>query len=278
MSRINIQRALAVLAFATISALQLANASDYADITCRQSGMCSMGGTKHFHGEIASSKGFKEALDSVSFKREIIIVVTFGTMYLEFVFQLRAQLRRLGMDHFLVLSYNEHRCQQVNDGAREQKQETGCQQVKDVARGQKQVSCAWDDSPQLGDAWKGGTLLWHLRWRFLARAARIQYNVLSLDRPINPTLFKNCAKEDWTATGPDGKTYSRMRVGRDDGGLAEKKQKQKQKQKRRQKAEPEAEEKKREAKQKQKQKKQKQKKQKPEAGRESRSRSRSQEA
>eukprot|EP00798_Chlamydomonas_sp_ICE-L_P001116 gene1116-3949_t len=182
MARIKIQRALAALAFAALFVLQLTDASDDADITCRQSGMCSMGRTKYDYGEIASSSGFKKALKSSSFKREIIIVSTYGTKHLEFIFQLHAQLRRLGMDHFLAISYNEQ----------------GCQQVKDVGRVEKKVSCAWDDSPQLEKAWSGGTLLWHLRWRFLARASRIQYNVLSLDR-----------QKEWTTTGPDGKTYSR---------------------------------------------------------------------
>ena len=51
-----------------------------------------------------------------------------------------------------------------------------------MGRGVHNISCAWDDSPMHKRSWGTGTHLWHLRWRFLARAARTGYNVLSLDR------------------------------------------------------------------------------------------------
>ena len=61
-------------------------------------------------------------------------------------------------------------------------QEAGCSDMKKVAQGKIEMSCAWDTSPQHKRSWGGGPLLWHLRWRFLARAARLGYNVLSMDR------------------------------------------------------------------------------------------------
>eukprot|EP00798_Chlamydomonas_sp_ICE-L_P007617 gene7617-772_t len=139
----------------------LVSAKDESDITCNQSGMCSLGKTEYFYGSIQTNEGFKDALKKVSYKNEVILVTTYGSYFLEFVFQLHNQFRRLGMSHFLALSMKEE----------------GCQEVVQVGRADKKISCAWDDSPQHSNSWEGGPLLSHLRWRFLARAARIGYNV-----------------------------------------------------------------------------------------------------
>eukprot|EP00798_Chlamydomonas_sp_ICE-L_P032692 gene32692-17147_t len=53
-------------------------ATDESDITCTQSGMCSVGKNQYFYGEIETSAGFKSALESVSYKREVIVVSTAG--------------------------------------------------------------------------------------------------------------------------------------------------------------------------------------------------------
>ena len=50
--------------------------------------------------------GFKAMMEAVSYKRELILVTTAGARYLEFVFQLHGQFRRLGIAHFLAMSYN----------------------------------------------------------------------------------------------------------------------------------------------------------------------------
>ena len=47
---------------------------------------------------------FHAAMDAVSYKREVILVTTAGAHYLEFVFQLHHQFRRLGIGHFLLMS------------------------------------------------------------------------------------------------------------------------------------------------------------------------------
>ena len=52
----------------------------------------------------SAGNGFKAALEAVSYKRELILVTTYGSHYLEFVFQLRSQFKRLGLDHFMALS------------------------------------------------------------------------------------------------------------------------------------------------------------------------------
>eukprot|EP00798_Chlamydomonas_sp_ICE-L_P017552 gene17552-23876_t len=72
----------------------VANAVDD-DITCHQSGMCSVGKVKHFYGTVATSEGFLTAMESVSYKREVVLVTTFGSYYLEFVFQLHSQFKKL---------------------------------------------------------------------------------------------------------------------------------------------------------------------------------------
>ena len=61
-------------------------------------------------------------------------------------------------------------------------QERGCEEIKNVSRGAHDMSCGWDDSPMHARSWGGGPRLWHLRWRFMARSARLGYNILSLDR------------------------------------------------------------------------------------------------
>ena len=61
--------------------------------------------------------------------------------------------------------------------------ESGCSALLKISRGSKVAPCGWDDSPMHPRAWGGlGPLLRHLRLRFMARAARLGYNILALDR------------------------------------------------------------------------------------------------
>ena len=52
----------------------------------------------------APGADYRAALEAVSYKRELILVTTRGSLHLEFFFQLHAQLMRLGLAHFLALS------------------------------------------------------------------------------------------------------------------------------------------------------------------------------
>ena len=62
-------------------------------------------------------------------------------------------------------------------------QKPGCSDVQRVSVwAGTNVSCGWDDTPNHPRGFDQGTQLWHLRWRFIARACRIGYNILSLDR------------------------------------------------------------------------------------------------
>eukprot|EP00798_Chlamydomonas_sp_ICE-L_P013908 gene13908-19835_t len=65
------------------------------------------GKSKYYYGTVRTSEGFKEALESVSYKKELILVTTAGSQYLEFLYQLHNQFKRLGMSHFLSLSMKE---------------------------------------------------------------------------------------------------------------------------------------------------------------------------
>eukprot|EP00798_Chlamydomonas_sp_ICE-L_P004843 gene4843-34599_t len=123
----------------------------------------SIGKTKQFKGDIASSGGFKSALESVSYKKEIIVVTIAGQYHLEMLLQLRADFEELGFAHFLILTRMPDQCDMVLS-------------IKEDA------SCAWDSSAMHQQGFSGSTLLWHLRWRFIARASRLGYNVMSLDR------------------------------------------------------------------------------------------------
>eukprot|EP00798_Chlamydomonas_sp_ICE-L_P005226 gene5226-18456_t len=169
-------------------------------LQCEESGMCSLGKVKRYEGEVTSgkgmkymfdtvsykkelvlitiygvlyveflfqlySKGMKDMFDTVSYKKELIVVTTYGVLYVEFVFQLYSQVRRLGMNHMLALTMNS----------------TGCEQLATADRGYLNMSCGWDDSPQHERSWGGGPRLWHLRWKFMARSARMGYNILALD-------------------------------------------------------------------------------------------------
>eukprot|EP00798_Chlamydomonas_sp_ICE-L_P007560 gene7560-712_t len=159
-------------------------------MSCEQSGMCSLGVSKLFYGNIRSSngfkealeavrckkeivlvatagEGFKEALEAVSYKKEIILVTTAGAYFVEFIFQLQSQWTRLGMDHMLILTMEETTCKLLTTMSKELTLPN--------------ISCAWDDAPMHKRAWSTGPHLWHLRWRFLARAIRLGYNVLSMD-------------------------------------------------------------------------------------------------
>eukprot|EP00798_Chlamydomonas_sp_ICE-L_P013116 gene13116-3653_t len=126
---------------------------------------CSIGKVGHFYGSVQESEGMMKSLQTVSYEKELILVTTYGSRYLEFFFQLHRQLHKLGFAHFMALTM----------------QEEGCTHVKRVGMGIIDISCGWDESPMHKNSWSGGPLLWHLRWKFLGRASRVGYNVLSMD-------------------------------------------------------------------------------------------------
>eukprot|EP00798_Chlamydomonas_sp_ICE-L_P027972 gene27972-8854_t len=126
---------------ASLLVLALAVTATDDDITCNQSGMCSVGKVKYYYGPVKESKDLKSALEATTYKKELIL-------------------------------------------------EKGCQELTQVGSSAgRQVSCGWDDTKQHKVGWTmPGKLLWHLRWRLMARASRVGYNILSLDRWMDDDL------------------------------------------------------------------------------------------
>ena len=53
----------------------------------------------------------------MSYKRELILVTTAGAEYIEFIFQLHSQFKRLGIAHFLALSMAVCSASHASNGA-----------------------------------------------------------------------------------------------------------------------------------------------------------------
>eukprot|EP00798_Chlamydomonas_sp_ICE-L_P004759 gene4759-34509_t len=138
-------------------------------IACERSGMCSLGQVSPWSGDIYTGEKFREALLARSYKKELIIMVTSSNQML-MVTQALMNLRRLGLEHVLLLSTNKKECQAVNH------------RLSDYG-------CAYDRfqlpmvGPDIGGS-VGACPMWHTRWRTLARAVRMGYNVLCSDTDV----------------------------------------------------------------------------------------------
>eukprot|EP00798_Chlamydomonas_sp_ICE-L_P022985 gene22985-30173_t len=140
-----------------------------AALACEAGGYCSLGKVGLFRGEIADSKGFKSMLSTVAYKKEIMLTTTISIgneLHIEELVHLNVQLEKLGFGHLLVLTKAEKSCQEL-----------------ELHR--PNTSCAWDTSPIHEKGFEWVTHLWHLRWRFFARAIRLEYNVMSFDNDFS---------------------------------------------------------------------------------------------
>eukprot|EP00798_Chlamydomonas_sp_ICE-L_P031517 gene31517-6697_t len=133
-------------------------------LSCEESGYCSLGQTKQFVGDISQPGNLRKLLESTAFKQEIILIQMSGSkLYIEMMFQLRFDFKELGMDHIVVLASQEDVC-------------------KAFLTFEEDMSCVWDASLMHKGGFVGFERAIHGRIRFLARASRMGYNVMSFDR------------------------------------------------------------------------------------------------
>eukprot|EP00798_Chlamydomonas_sp_ICE-L_P031469 gene31469-6657_t len=132
-------------------------------LACEESGYCSLGKTKQFVGDISQLGNLRKLLESTAFKQEIILIQMSGSkLYIEMMLQLRFDFKELGMDHIVVLASEEDVC-------------------KAFLTFEKDMSCVWDNSLMHKHTFVDFEKAIHGRIRFLARASRMGYNVMSFD-------------------------------------------------------------------------------------------------
>eukprot|EP00798_Chlamydomonas_sp_ICE-L_P009532 gene9532-12472_t len=85
------------------------------DLTCKASGMCSLGVSKFWKGDITTGQGLRNALEAVSFKKEIIVSCIANHFYIELMLHLYQDLLDLGMNHFMMLTTEETVCGHIWD-------------------------------------------------------------------------------------------------------------------------------------------------------------------
>jgi len=134
---------------------------------CEKSGYCSVGTSKAVYTDISKPGQLNYLLESVAYKKEVIITVfTQGDLgFLDLVLQLQDDLRSQGYGHVVTLTFREQDCLKIQQFIPEH-------------------ACVWDTSPISYGLQGGAEHLWHLRWRFTARASRMGYNVMSLDNDV----------------------------------------------------------------------------------------------
>eukprot|EP00195_Chlamydomonas_chlamydogama_P013627 CAMPEP_0202894202 /NCGR_PEP_ID=MMETSP1392-20130828/3652_1 /ASSEMBLY_ACC=CAM_ASM_000868 /TAXON_ID=225041 /ORGANISM="Chlamydomonas chlamydogama, Strain SAG 11-48b" /LENGTH=152 /DNA_ID=CAMNT_0049578819 /DNA_START=64 /DNA_END=519 /DNA_ORIENTATION=- len=131
---------------------------------CEKSGYCSAGIVKPVYTDVSKPGQMKRLLESVAYRKELIVTAFTQNSndFLDLLLQLHDELTRNGYAHIVALSFKEEDCILL------QRQTPG-------------MACVWDTSP-VGYGMQGGPEhLWHLRWRFMGRASRMGYNVMSID-------------------------------------------------------------------------------------------------
>eukprot|EP00798_Chlamydomonas_sp_ICE-L_P000611 gene611-2040_t len=124
----------------------------------------------------------KVVLEAVSYKKEVIVVAVHGYEYAEMSIQLWEDFKGLGMEDY-------------------------CNNVWIMV---PELSCIWDTSLVHRLAFfTEDTLLMHLRLRFFARAARLGYNVLNLDRYTLYSCVPGDADKDSSWAKAAGSNVSR---------------------------------------------------------------------
>lgn len=138
-------------------------------LPCHVSGYCSLGKTKPFMGEVDSGLGLRAALAARSYRREVILMATDAQHVLQ-ALQAVSDLRRLGLEHVMMMSSSGPDCVRVAGAM----PALGCVWLdfKLPAKGQERVMLV------------NAIPMWHNRYRILARASRLQYNVLLLDSDV----------------------------------------------------------------------------------------------
>lgn len=132
-------------------------------LACHASGMCSIGHSKRFVGDIRPSAGLRTFLSSIAHKKEIILICyqRYSTFLEEAAIHLHYELLALGFAHHAFLGY-------VQGESHMDKEEGGekvdsCADLTSIA---PFLSCAWD-STYVPD-WivtYSEDRLWHYRWK-----------------------------------------------------------------------------------------------------------------
>ncbi|KAG2441348.1 hypothetical protein HYH02_009940 [Chlamydomonas schloesseri] len=135
-------------------------------LPCERSGLCSIGKTAPYVGNVDSSAGLRAALEARSFKREVILMSTDSEQLLP-VRQAVHNLLRLGLEHVLLMSASGPDCVRV-------------------AGAVPSAGCVWLDFelPVFGAdsaAVPTAAPMWHNRYRLAARAVRLRYNTFIVD-------------------------------------------------------------------------------------------------
>lgn len=142
-------------------------------LACEKSGICSLGKTRPYTGDISRQGELRKALDARSYKKEVIIITSTSDHRMLPLLLVLDNLAQLGMDHVLILSLNHDSCTSISQHA--------------AAYG-----CAfYNSSLARGLGLDGAALLWHNRYRTLMRAARLGFNALSTDSDM--TFFDGAA-------------------------------------------------------------------------------------
>ncbi|KAG2437206.1 hypothetical protein HXX76_005869 [Chlamydomonas incerta] len=132
----------------------------------RSCGLCSIGKTAPYVGNVDSNTGLRAALEARSFRREVILMATDSEQLLP-VRQAVHNLLRLGLEHVLVMSASGPDCVRV-------------------AGAVPSAGCVWLDFelPVFGAdsaAVPTAAPMWHNRYRLAARAVRLRYNTFIVD-------------------------------------------------------------------------------------------------
>eukprot|EP00195_Chlamydomonas_chlamydogama_P014364 CAMPEP_0202890356 /NCGR_PEP_ID=MMETSP1392-20130828/792_1 /ASSEMBLY_ACC=CAM_ASM_000868 /TAXON_ID=225041 /ORGANISM="Chlamydomonas chlamydogama, Strain SAG 11-48b" /LENGTH=681 /DNA_ID=CAMNT_0049573911 /DNA_START=129 /DNA_END=2170 /DNA_ORIENTATION=- len=134
---------------------------------CEKSGYCSLGHSKPVYTDVAKPGQMKKLLESVAYKKEIIVTAFTQNSndFLDILLQLHDELTKNGYAHIVALSFKEEDCIHIR-------------------RYTPDLACVWDTSPVAYGLDGGPEHLWHLRWKFMGRASRMGYNVMSIDNDI----------------------------------------------------------------------------------------------
>ncbi|KAI8472118.1 MAG: hypothetical protein J3K34DRAFT_520008 [Monoraphidium minutum] len=154
---------------------------------------CSLGAVKPFYGDISSSGGLKAALAARSFRREVILMISearrldanLGAWY---------SLRALGLGHVLFVSTDAATCRAVE-------------------MLEPELGCTWQERGDMPPHWGPLLVLFQAKERVALRAARLGYNVLSVDMDtvffhspypfLKSPLFENVHLAVQGESGPD---------------------------------------------------------------------------
>eukprot|EP00198_Chlamydomonas_reinhardtii_P005663 XP_001694999.1 predicted protein [Chlamydomonas reinhardtii] len=155
-----------MLPLVVLAAAVICFKSGQALLPCERSGLCSIGKTAPYVGNVDSSTGLHAALEARSYRREVILMATDSEQLLP-VRQAVHNLLRLGLEHVLLMSASGPDCVRV-------------------AGAVPSAGCVWLDFelPVFGAdsaAVPIAAPMWHNRYRLACRAVRLRYNTFIVD-------------------------------------------------------------------------------------------------